>query len=302
MSARVHARSKRARRSKAPARAPRAFGPASDPEVAARFRAAAEAKQARPKPAKRPKALTKAKGPPKAKSAMGASPAKGPKSTSDQHAKAAGSKNRPRRFWGRQAPAVKAGKERSPSLSPRAQTTALSHRRRIPIALAGLFAVVVLATSFPLVALMSQHHQLSAAAAELHGLQKTNRSLAEQQRQLNSNAAIERLARADYQLVSPGQTLYDVLPASGRPVATLAGAPTAGDPGTQPLVAPANAPDMSPDPSLTQLSALAGSSSSGSKVGSLGSRAGGTSAAATGGAPSPTSFWSRVTSSLEFWK
>ncbi len=62
MSGRVHARARRTKSSTGPPRAPRAFGPASDPEVAARFRAAARAKQAeRPKRAKRPKAAAKTK-------------------------------------------------------------------------------------------------------------------------------------------------------------------------------------------------------------------------------------------------
>ncbi len=168
------------------------------------------------------------------------------------------------------------------------------------MAVAALFAVVVLATSFPLVSLLSQHRQLAAAASELNRLQKTNHSLAEQQRQLNSNAAIEHLARTQYQLVSPGQTLYDVLPASGRPVASSAGAPTAGDPGSQPLVAPANAPDLSPDPSLSQPSATGGSGSPNSSGSST--TAGGGSARGTSTARAPTSFWSRVTNSVEFWR
>ncbi len=96
-------------------------------------------------------------------------------------------------------------------------------RRRIPLAVAALCAVVILATSFPLAGLFSQHRQLSAAAAQLDQLQRANRSLARQQHLLSSKAAVQRLARERYQLVSPGQTLYDVLPPGGRSRTTIAG-------------------------------------------------------------------------------
>ncbi|MGH9207051.1 MAG: FtsB family cell division protein, partial [Acidimicrobiales bacterium] len=153
---------------------------------------------------------------------------------------------------------------------------------------------------FPLSALLTQHHQLSAAAAQLRQLQGTNRSLAEQQRQLNSTAAIGRLAREDYQMVSPGQTLYVVLPPGGRAGPTTTGGSTAGDPGSQPLVAPADAPDMSPDPGLSQQASATGSGSPGTAGGQV-ARAG-SGPSGTTGAQSTTSFWGRVTNSLEFWK
>jgi hypothetical protein len=172
------------------------------------------------------------------------------------------------------------------------------------VALAAGFAAVVLATSFPLGGLLSQHHQLAAAADQLHRLRSANSLLAEQKRQLDSNAAIQRLARADYQLVSPGQTLYDVLPPSRGSTTVSGGAPTVGDPGTQPPVAPANAPDMSPDPSLSQQSSTGGSGSSATAAGSTGAAQSGSGSSPpdrSGRVASPSSFWSRVTNSLEFW-
>jgi hypothetical protein len=170
-----------------------------------------------------------------------------------------------------------------------------------------LVALAVLGTSFPWSALLSQHGQLSASAAQLHTLTSENQLLAEQEQQLNSKAEIDRLARQDYQMVLPGQTLYDVLPPSGLSSSTPNG-PLSGDPGSQPLVAPANAPDMTPDPGLPQVStATAGSGTPPGNVGaaSAGSSSSGGSGAASGRtvvAPSPSSFWSRVTKTLEFWK
>jgi cell division protein FtsB len=182
----------------------------------------------------------------------------------------------------------------------RTPATSLERRRRIPVAVAGLFALAVLATSFPLAGLVSQHRQLSAAAAQLEQVQRDNRALAEQQHALNSNEAVNQLARGDYQMVSPGQTLYDVLPPSSKTGATTPGAATSGDPGNQPLVAPANAPDLSPQPGLPQpIPASAGSSAG------AGATTGSTSGSASSGAgvsSTPSTFWGRVTDTLEFWK
>lgn len=186
-------------------------------------------------------------------------------------------------------------------------------RNRVPVALAAVVALVILGTSFPLSALISQHGQLSVTSGQLQTLKNQNDLLAEQQRQLNSTTDVDRLARQDYQMVMPGQMLYDVLPPSGLAAATTGGA-TPGDPGSQPLVSPANAPDMTPDPNLPSASASPGGSTT-SGVPGAGGHAGQASGSA-GGAPqqgqsasggseptsAPSSFWSRVTSTLEFWK
>jgi cell division protein FtsB len=185
-----------------------------------------------------------------------------------------------------------------------APANARANRHRVPVAVAALFAVVVLAIGFPWSALFSQHHQLSAAAGQLDQLRQQNRSLTEQQHELNSKTAIERLARQDYQLVSPGQTLYDVLPAGNHTATTAAGSSSMGDPGANALVSPSDAPDMSPQTGLPHtisggtgaVPASTGSGTAGSK--STGAGSSGASAATT----SPSSFWPRVANSLEFWK
>jgi hypothetical protein len=162
----------------------------------------------------------------------------------------------------------------------------------------------VLATNFPLTTLLSQHHQLSAEAAQLHQVESSNRTLSEQNQQLNSTAEIDRLARQDYQLELPNETLFNVLPPSGKSTSTTPGGPTSGDPGDQPLVEPAKAPDMSPYPGLPRSPSTA--ASTGSRTGT--SDAGGSgvgNSSSTGGsgeASSPSSFWSRVANTLEFWK
>ncbi len=157
--------------------------------------------------------------------------------------------------------------------------------------LAGLVALVILVVGFPASTLWAQHRQLSAASAQLTELEHQNRVLAEQQHQLSSNTEIARLAREDYQLVAPGQTLFDILPPSGTASSTAPNGTTTGDPGNQPVVDPSNAPSMSPDPGLpSTVAATAPQPTSGA-----------------GSAPAsppanPSSFWSRVSNTLEFWK
>ena len=186
---------------------------------------------------------------------------------------------------------------RNASARPRANS------RRLPVAIAVVIALVVVGTSFPAAALLRQHGQLSSTSAQLQRLQHQNQLLAQQQKQLNSQAEIERFARQDYQLVFPGQTLFKVLPPTGG-TATATGA-LAGDPGNQPLVAPADAPNMSPDPGLPQSGTTGSSGSSASSSGGSGStttaqRAG--SSVGTSGGASAGGFWHRVTITLEFWK
>ena len=176
--------------------------------------------------------------------------------------------------------------------------SAAARRNRIPLAVASVCAVVVLVAGFPLVSLIRQHQQLAAASAQLHQIRAENQRLAQQQQALNSKTEINRLARQNYQLVSPGQILYDVLPPSGTgaTTSTFAGDSQSGDPGLQPLVTPSDAPDMSPDPGLPHAPPV-GSSSTGTDAGDSSS-----SSAASGAPKGASSFWGRVANTLEFWQ
>jgi len=152
-------------------------------------------------------------------------------------------------------------------------------------------SAVVLATGLPVAALVSQRHQLSTQSAVLASLHQENRALSNEHRLLSSNAEVERLAREDYQLVAPGQTLYEVLPPAGA-TAGVPGTGTAstGDPGFQPPVAPANATALVPDASGPSPVPSGGAS------GTSGASGAGTRTA------SPRSFVARVLHSLEFWR
>lgn len=221
-------------------------------------------------------------------------------------AKESGQTSRRKLLWRKsgQAPSNKKKAEskraRKKEAKKKTPTTPLERRRRIPVALAGVFALAILATNFPLSSILGQHHQLAAASAQLSKVRQQNKALTEQEKALRSNVAINELARGDLQMVSPGQTLYDVLPPSSKTDTTTPGAPTSGDPGSQPLVAPNNAPDLSPQQVLpTPIPASAAGSSA---------PASGKSAAATevsnstAPAPTPSSYWGRVADTLEFWR
>ncbi len=185
---------------------------------------------------------------------------------------------------------------RRPASSPTGPKSAAHRRRRqarrIPVAVAALIAATIVGTSFPASALLAQHRQLSAASAELARVQHQNALLADQERQLNAKTEIQRLAREDYQLVLPGQSLYNVLPAAGQSAPTAGGVPSLGDPADQPLVPPADAPDMSPDPGLP----ATGTTGTGAQRAPTAAASGASNGAGGG------SFWHRVTATLEFWK
>jgi cell division protein FtsB len=166
------------------------------------------------------------------------------------------------------------------------------------VAVAGLCALVVLVAGFPAASLLTQHHQLSAASTALSQLRRENARLTEQDQALNSKVEITRLARQDYQLVSPGQTLYDVLPSSASGASATAKDVAMGDPGNQALVDPADAPDMSPDPGLPQPGSVVPSSSLNDP--STSTAPGPTAHAAV--SHSSSSFWGRVGDTLEFWR
>jgi type II secretory pathway pseudopilin PulG len=165
-----------------------------------------------------------------------------------------------------------------------------------------VIALVIVGTSFPAAGLLHQHQQLASSNAQLQKLQHQNQLLAQQQQQLTSKPEIQRFARQYYQLVLPGATLFNVLPPTGH-TASAAGSSPTGDPGSQPLVSPADAPNMTPDPGLPQggTSGTGGSSSSGTSGSTPASSPAGSSSG-TSGSASPGGFWHRVTTTLEFWR
>ncbi len=89
---------------------------------------------------------------------------------------------------------------------------------------------------FPFSSLWHQQAQIDTTAAQIKAIQREEASLKSEAKTVDTKAAATALAREQYQLVNPGQSLIQVLPgdASGQVSASSA------DPGLQPLVAPSS--------------------------------------------------------------
>lgn len=100
--------------------------------------------------------------------------------------------------------------------------------------LAVVTAVVILVGWFPVSAIWHQQSQLDSTAAQITAITNQQRALTLQARSIDSRAAATLLAREQYQLVRPGQSLIQVLPGNGSV------SDSTGDPGLQPLVSPSS--------------------------------------------------------------
>ncbi len=146
-------------------------------------------------------------------------------------------------------------------------------------------SAVVLFAWFPAGSLLNQRSSLAATEAQLATLHKQDAALAQEKKNLSDAGEIGRIAREQYQLVSPGQQAYEVLPPSG---ATSAGTPYAGDPGSADPVTPSATPELPPGEVTTTTTPLT------SATNSHGDRTGSTS--------SGSGLLSRIEHTLEFWR
>lgn len=105
----------------------------------------------------------------------------------------------------------------------------------VPLAL--VTAIVIVVGWFPASALWHQQAQLDSTSAQIRSLENQERTLKAQSKVIDSRAAATRLAREQYQLVSPGQSLIQVLPENSQGEVSA----NSSDPGFQPLVAPSDA-------------------------------------------------------------
>jgi cell division protein FtsB len=137
------------------------------------------------------------------------------------------------------APAKRA---RRPRRRPLGEPGSLGRSRLILLG-AVVASAVILFAWFPFSSLLQQRATLSGAAAQLSNLHKQDVALAQEKKNLNDADEIGRIAREQYQLVSPGQQAYEVLPPAGS---SAAGVPYAGDPGSTSPVAPTAASELPP--------------------------------------------------------
>ena len=137
----------------------------------------------------------------------------------------------------------------------------------VPLAL--VTATVMLVGWFPVNAIWHQQSQLNSTAAQISAIHQQQHTLTLQANSIDSTAAATLLAREQYQLVAPGQSLIQVLPGDGSGTVSQ----STGDPGLQPLVAPSSVSTLVASPSTPLESTHA----------------------------STKSFFSRLVRTLEFW-
>jgi cell division protein FtsB len=164
-------------------------------------------------------------------------------------------------------------------------------RARLGFVGAIVASAIVLFAWFPAGSLLSQRSSLHGTEAELNALHAQDAALAQENKNLSDGGEIGRIAREQYQLVSPGQQAYEVLPPSG---AAAAGTPYAGDPGSDGPVTPSATPELPPGGVTTTTTTEPGASPA-------------TAHAAAAARPHATStssggFASRVVHALEFWR
>jgi hypothetical protein len=138
----------------------------------------------------------------------------------------------------------------------------------VPLAL--VTAVIMLVGWFPLTAIWHQQSELNATTAQINAITAQQHALTLQAKSIDSKAAAILLAREQYQLVSPGQSLIQVLPGVGPNNVDQ----STGDPGLQPLVSPSSVSSL-----VTRTSSTSSKHHSSAKA-----------------------FLSRLVRTLEFWR
>jgi cell division protein FtsB len=167
--------------------------------------------------------------------------------------------------------------QRSGAGSASASSTA---RARLMLLGAVAISAVVFFAWFPASSLLSQRSNLTASEAQLASLHRQDAALAQEKKNLSDAAEIGRIAREQYQLVSPGQGAYEVLPPAG---ATAGDTPYAGDPGSAAPVTPSATPELPPGGvTTTTVSPLTGKTAT--------------------RASTSSGFASRMLHALEFWR
>jgi cell division protein FtsB len=139
--------------------------------------------------------------------------------------------------------AVAARRRKAHRRAARPQADPGTRRARLWLLGAVIMAAVIMFAWFPVGSLLTQRSNLSGTEAELASLHKQDGALAQEKKSLSDAGEIGRIAREQYQLVSPGQQAYEVLPPSGAP---SSGTPYSGDPGSRGPVAPTAAAELPP--------------------------------------------------------
>ena len=158
-------------------------------------------------------------------------------------------------------------------------------------------SALVVGAWFPASALYHQHQQLASGSAQLLQLRHQDAALAQERKSLANPAEVARIARQQYELVTPGQQAYEVLPAS------QAGAnATTADPGDPGLTAPVTPSGDSELPAGTKHNASStATTATGTSTTHATASASGSGQAAKNSSGS-TSVVGRILQTLEFWR
>jgi cell division protein FtsB len=86
------------------------------------------------------------------------------------------------------------------------------------IVAAVLVVAFLLVAVFPTRTLLTQRSETAQARSELADLQASNKALSKRIEELQTDDAIERIAREDYGMVRPGEEAFAILPRPEDPV------------------------------------------------------------------------------------
>ena len=98
----------------------------------------------------------------------------------------------------------------------------MSSKARIAVA-SVVFVGFIFGAVFPTRTYVAQRREIAAASERLELFTEQNGRLEAEIRRLQSDEEIERLARARYNLVKPGEEAFAVVPVPAPPVAALPG-------------------------------------------------------------------------------
>jgi cell division protein FtsB len=101
----------------------------------------------------------------------------------------------------------------------------LSSKARIVVALV-IFIGILFGAVYPTRTYLAQRRDLRAAHQKLALFKEQNAHLEAEAKRLESDAEIERIARARFNLVKPGEEAYAVVPVPPKPGDPAAAAPT----------------------------------------------------------------------------
>ena len=104
---------------------------------------------------------------------------------------------------------------RSSARAPAGGTSAPRWISLLAVALSLAAVVVLFVAVYPTQALLDQQDETKETAADLQAVESENLELEERVAELQTDAAIEQLARDEYGLVYPGEEAYAILPGDG---------------------------------------------------------------------------------------